>query len=203
MRFSYTVLMIVFIGCIPPQQMIDPSIPQVLVHYPLPAVPVSTENPPSEISMALFITSDGSVTKVRLTKGSCGPTWDSLAIQTIMRWQFVPARLSDKPISTWFHLRAPIRYMRPESLLLAEIVCDTQEMIDSMYGALKAGQDFSELAQLHSVVPSRENKGEIGVVNIYCYSESLQKELTNLEPDEFTPPLKYGERFIIFKRLKK
>jgi hypothetical protein len=203
MRFIYATLMVVLIGCVPPQHLSDPSIPQVLVHYPLPAIPVSIENPPTELSMALFITSEGAVTKVWLTKGSCGPTWDSLAIQTIMRWQFVPARVSDKPISTWYHLRAPIRYMKPVSLLLAEIVCNTQEMIDSMYGELKAGHDFSELAALHSVVPSHEHYGIIGEVNIFCYPEVIQTDLTTLGPDEFTPPLKYGERFIIFKRLKK
>jgi hypothetical protein len=203
MRFSYVVLMIIFIGCIPPEQYIDPSLPQVLVHYPLPAIPVSIQNPPTEISMAMFITSEGVVTKVMLTKGSCGPTWDSLAMQTIMRWQFVPARVSNKPISTWFHLRAPIRYRHPESLLLAEIVCNTKKMIDSMYEELKTGHDFGELAKLHSVVPSRENNGAIGEINIFCYSEYIQQTLTYLEPDKFTLPLKYGERFIIFKRLKK
>jgi hypothetical protein len=120
-----------------------------------------------------------------------------------MRWQFVPAHMNDKPISTWFHLRAPIRYKNPEFFTLAEIVCNEKEKIDSMYQELQQGQDFGELAEQYSVISSREKKGEIGDVNIYCYPEYIRKQISLLGPNKFTQPLKYGERYIIFKRLNK
>jgi TonB family protein len=204
MRFFIVVIIIAaFIGCVPTQQIADTSIPQILVQDPLPALPESMQNTPSEISMALFITEDGSVTKVRLMKSSGSSSWDSLAVATILRWQFVPAHTNDKPISTWFHLRAPIRYMRPMYVTLAEIVCTTRERIDSVYKALKQEQDFNELAVSYSIDPSRGNKGVLGEMNIFCYPEQIRRILSDLEIDEFTKPIQYGDQFVIFKRLKK
>jgi len=201
--FIAVIIIAVFIGCVPTQQIADISIPQSLVQDPLPALPESIQDAPSEIFIALYIKEDGSVEKVRFVKGSGSIAWDSLAINTIMRWQFIPAHMNDKPISTWFHLRAPLHYKNPELFTLAEIVCNDRETIDSTYKELQQGQDFGELAERYSVVSSREKKGEVGNVNIYCYPEYIRKHLSFLGLNEFTPPLKYGERFIIFKRIKK
>lgn len=203
MKILIAASLIVLMGCIPPEQILDPSVPQILIQYPLPPIPPLVINPPSRISMALYIDSTGRVTKARLTNGSYGPAWDSLAIQTILRWQFVPARVNNKPISTWAHLRASIRYENPKPLLLAEIVCDDKETIDSIYQELVMGKNFGGLAKRFSVVASREHEGEIGEVNIYSYPEYIRDNLSLLEYDTITPPMKYGDRFIIFKRLKK
>jgi TonB family protein len=205
MRFFFVIIIIVvvFIGCIPTQQITDLSTPRVLVQDPLPAFPESIKDIPLEISMALFITEDGSVTQVRLMKSSGSSSWDSLAITTIMRWQFVPANINDKPISAWFHLRAPIRYMKPLYVTLAEIVCSTRERIDSVYEALRQEKDFNELAVCYSIDPSRGNKGVIGEVNIFCYPEQIRRIVSDLEIDEFTEPIQYGDQYVIFKRLKK
>lgn len=196
-------IIIVFIGCIPTQQVSEISIPQILVQDPLPALPEAVQNPPSEIAMALYIKEDGSVSRVRFVKGGVNTIWDSLATSTILRWQFVPARMNDKPINTWFYLKAPIRYQIPELFTLAEIVCDEKETIDSIYQELMHGQDFGELAQRRSVAPSREKKGEVGDVNIYCYPQNIRRHISLLGFNQITEPLKYGERYIVFKRLKK
>jgi len=202
MKLAIVIIIIsLFAGCVSTQQISEITIPQLLVQEPLPALPESIQNSPSEISMELYIKKDGSVEKVRLVKGSGDASWDSLASSTIIRWQFVPAQVNDKPISTWFHLRAPISYNIPKFFTLAEIVCNNKKTIDSMYKELHQGKDFGELAEHYSVASSREKKGEIGFVNIYCYPEYIRKNILHLGLNNFTEPLKYGDQFIIFKRL--
>jgi parvulin-like peptidyl-prolyl isomerase len=93
--------------------------------------------------------------------------------------------------------------MKPLYVTLAEIVCTTRERIDSVYKALKHEQDFNELAVSYSIDPSRGNKGVLGEMNIFCYPEQIRRILSDLEIDEFTKPIQYGDQFVIFKRLKK
>jgi hypothetical protein len=190
------------VGCSSLPQIAGTSIPQLLVQYPLPEIPTSVQKPPLEIYLALLINKDGSVAKVRFIDGSGSITWDSLAAITIKRWQFLPARINDQPVSTWFHLRAPLRYRKPLYLYLAKIECATIERADSVYKALEHGQDFNDLASRYSIDSSYTNRGVLGVVNIYCYPQNIRQYLFLLQIDEFTKPLKYGDQYIIFKRMK-
>ena len=202
MKYIYFILCLFYMGCAGLDQSVDPSIPHLLFQNPLPPLPESLQRPPDKISMMLFISKDGTVTNVRLILGSGIASWDSLAVSTIMRWQFVPARMNDKPVGAWFHMEASILYTIPEYCSLAEIVHHEKKVIDSIYTALIQGQDFSELATNYSTSPSRQNNGVLGKVNIYSYPNQIRRHLTHLKVDEFTKPLQYGEIYIIFKRIK-
>jgi len=153
--------------------------------------------------MVLFILEDGAVEKVRLRKASGDSAWDSLAVASIKQWRFVPARLDNHPVSAWYRLRITVRYGNPQYLSLAEILCATKEEADSVYEALKHGEDFGELAMHYSVAPSRAMKGILGEVDINLYSENIFGVIKRLSVEEFTKPIKYGNLFAIFKRLKK
>jgi TonB family protein len=155
------------------------------------------------MDMVLFILEDGSVNNIRLRKASGDAAWDSLAAASIRQWRFVPAHLENHPVSAWFRLRLMVRYANPQYLSLAEIMCPTKEKADSVYDALEKGEDFGELATLYSVAPSRERKGELGEVDINLYSENVCEVIKHLGVEEFTKPIKYGDLFAIFKRLKK
>ena len=73
----------------------------------------------------------------------------------------------------------------------------------SIYDALNQGREFSELVKLYSLDPSRENQGIIGEVNIYCYPEHVRHSLTRLDIEDYTKPILYGNKYVIFKRIKK
>ena len=182
------------------QQTTNTSIPQLLVQYPLPAIPSSIQKGPSEIHLALLINEDGSVAKVRILEGSINTKWDSLASMTIKQWRFLPPRIKEGPSSIWIHMQSPLHYTKPLYISLAEILCATKEEADSVHKALELGQDFNELALQYSIDPTRENRGELGKVNIYCYPEYVRQPLLDLEKDEFTLPIKYGDNYVIFKR---
>jgi parvulin-like peptidyl-prolyl isomerase len=195
--------MVYFVGCAPMRQIDNTSVPQLLLKHPLPPIPESFSRLSFDLDVVLFILEDGSVSKGRLLKGSDDASWDSLAIASIKQWRFTPARTDNQPISTWFHLRTKVRYADLQIMNLAEILCTTSEEADSVYEALELGHDFGELAMRCSVDPSREMKGILGEVNINMYPEDIFKSIGKLAIDTYTKPMKYGDLYVVFKRLKK
>jgi len=192
-----------FIGCSSTQQTSDDSLPQLLKRTPLPVVPTTITQPYFELDMVLYVLDDGSVNNVRLLKGSGDGKWDTLAVASVKKWQFIPAHLNDKPISTWHHIKTQVRYANPHYCCLAEIVCSTQEIADSVYRALEEGKDFGVLAMQYSTAPSREKKGVLGEVDVNLYPENVCQILQDLSKEEYSKPIKYGDQFVIFKRMKK
>lgn len=189
------------LGCSSMPYVTDTSIPQLLIQYPLPPVPESMTRPEFQIDMILFILEDGSVGKARLLKGVGDESWDTLAVATIKKWRFTAARMENQPISTWYRLKTTVRSAVPVNMTLAEILCTSADVADSVHEALKQGKDFSELAVKYSVSPSRDKKGMLGDVNINIYPENIRKILGRLSPNDFTRPAKYGDLYAIFKRL--
>jgi len=185
------------------QQVNDASVPQLLLKHPLPPIPESFSRTSFDLDVVLFILEDGSVSKARLLKGSDDASWDSLAIASIKLWRFTPARTGNQPISTWFHLRTNVRFAELQMMNLAEILCTTPEEADSIYEAIQQGRDFSELAMRYSIAPPREMNGILGEVNINMYPENIYKSIGKLAINAYTKPIKYGDLYVIFKRLNK
>jgi TonB family protein len=185
------------------KQTSDASAPQLLLKHPLPTIPESFSRAPIDLDVVLFILEDGSVGKARLLKGSEDASWDSLALASIRQWRFAPARTENQPISTWFHLRTKVRYANLQIMNLEEILCTRPEEADSVYEAIEHGNDFGDLAMRYSVDPSREMKGMLGEVNINMYPENISMSIEKLAINAYTKPMKYGDLYVIFKRLKK
>ena len=204
MKFGIFLLCIVcLIGCSSMKQVSDASAPQLLLKHPLPLLPESFSRLSFDLDIVLFILEDGSVSKARLLKGSDDASWDSLAVASIKQWRFTPARTGNQPFSTWFRLRTTVIYAKLQIMNLAEILCTTQEEADSVYEAIEQGHDFGELAMRYSVDPSREMKGMLGEVNINMYPEDIFGSLKKLDINAYTKPIKYGDLYVIFKRLEK
>ena len=192
-----------FIDCSSTQQTTDDSLPQLIKRSPLPVIPATITQPYFELDMVLYVLENGSVSDVRMLKGSGDSTWDTLAVASIKGWQFIPAHLNDHPVSTWHHIKTQVRYANPQYCCLAEIVCATKEEADSVYKALEEGKDFGTLATQYSTAPSREKKGVLGEVDVNLYPENICQIIQKLSREEYSKPVKYGEQFVIFKRMKK
>jgi len=191
-----------FIGCSTTQQTTDDSIPQLLMRTPLPLIPATILQPYFEMDMVLHILEDGSVDHVKMRKASGDADWDTLAIASILQWKFTPARFEGQAVSTWYHLRTTVRYANPKYCCLAEIVCATQNDADTVYAALEQGEDFGKLALQYSTAPSKEKNGLLGEIDVNLFPESICKVLRELSKDEFSKPVKHGDKFIIFKKMK-
>jgi parvulin-like peptidyl-prolyl isomerase len=204
MKLTILLLCLVcLIGCSPIKEISDGSVPQLLIQSPLPPFPNTLAHPVFELETVMFIMEDGTVGKTRMLKGSGDAAWDSLALSSMKQWRFTPARMENKPIGSWFHMQSTLRYASPQYMNLAEILCTTEEEADSVYRAIEQGQNFNELAMRCSVDPSREMSGILGEVNINLYPENIRKPLGKLNMNEYTEPIKYGDLYAIFKRLKK
>lgn len=191
-----------FIGCSSTQQTTDDSFPKLLTRTPLPVIPSTVIQPYFELDMVLFILEDGTVANIRLRRASGDAAWDSLAVASIKQWRFTAARFENRSVSTWFRLKLTVKYANPIYLPLAEILCNREEDADSVYAALERGEDFGELAMKYSAAPSRLMRGLLGEVDINLYAENIFKAIHQLSVGEFTKPLKFGEQFVIFKRLQ-
>jgi hypothetical protein len=205
MRIAIILLCIVcFVGCSSMKQVPDGSVPQLLMKHPLPPIPATFSRLSFDLDVVLFILEDGSVSKARLLKGSNDASWDSLAVASIKHWRFTPARtVENQPISTWFHLRTIVRYAELQVMNLEEILCTTQEEADTVHKAIEQGRDFGDLAMRYSVDPSREMRGVLGEVNINMFPEDIYKSLEKLSINACTKPMKYGDLYVIFKRVMK
>jgi TonB family protein len=203
MKFALCLLCLVCLaGCSSMKQVPEGSMPQLLVQSPLPLIPVSISKLTFNLDIVLFVLEDGTIGKARMLQGSGDAEWDTLALNSMKQWRFAPARSNNQPISTWYHMKNTLRYDTPRILNLAEILCTTAEEADTVYTAIEEGQNFGDLAMWHSVDPSREMKGLIGDMNINLYPENIRKHLSKLLPQEYTAPIKYGDLYVIFKRMK-
>lgn len=189
------------LGCASVEQTINTSKPRLLFQLPLPEFPKSITSPPSKLDIALLVAEDGSVLEAQLLKSSGDDNWDTEAKLTMLQWKFSPAYKNNKPIQLWLRLKAHVKYEEPIIISLAEILCETSEKADSIYKALKEGQDFGKLAEEHSIALTRNNKGLVGKVNLHSYTKEIKQALHNLSKDNFTQPLQYGDYYIILKKM--
>jgi hypothetical protein len=141
------------------------------------------------------------VEKVIIRKGSGVASWDSAARNTIKQWRFSPARLENQPISTWYYIHTTLRSAFPIYMTLAEVRCNTLAQIDSAYEQLASGKQLPELITPCSIDTVHGTKPGIATVNIYQYPESIRNILVKLNIHEFSHPIPYGDRFVIFQRL--
>jgi hypothetical protein len=188
-------------GCAIFQQTAENNIaPQLLMQYPLPALTQPSYRPNLKIEMDLYIMEDGSVGKVNLIKGSGDNDWDSLAIKSIFNWKYSPAHVDHHFVKIWLHQEALVQSKYPEYLVLTEILCPTLDNANSIYTALQNGKNFDELSALKSVLLDKDTASNLGKVDIHLYPEYIFSELSYLEKEQFTKPLKYGDKYVIFIR---
>jgi TonB family protein len=179
----------------------DLTLPLLVYQHPLPAFPKPLTASTMRVPLEIHVSKEGTVTSVQLLSGSGIAEWDSAAAAAIMKWRYTPARAADRPIGLWLRQTAVVRFSDPKYMILAEIVCNCKERVDSAYQLLISGGTFAEAAQRFSGADSRTTGGRLGTVNIQIYPEAVKNRISGLEKNEFTPPIPYGDRFAIFMRL--
>lgn len=188
-------------GCSSSKYASDIIPPELLYQYPLPSFPQQLFAPTLRIPLEIHVEKDGSVSDVRIMKGSGDRDWDSSVVSTIRQWKYSPAHIGTTPVSIWVRQTAVVQFTDPQFVSLAEIVCKTAEDADSSFISISRGEEFSDIVKKYSVAESRHKMGVIGNVNIQIYPERIKKILASIKEDQFTKPLQFGDNYIIFKRL--
>jgi len=155
----------------------------------------------SELDLRILVADDGSVQKAEILNPSGDAAWDELAGSRMKQWKFSPAIQKGKPIAMWINFHAHVKCEAPVYIGLAEIVCETAMVADSVYALLKAGKAFDALVSTYSISHSKENHGDLGQVDISRYGEKVRRVLRGLDENGYSEPLAMGEHFVIFKRL--
>jgi TonB family protein len=175
--------------------------PKLIKQYPLPALTQNIYKDNFEFFCEMMIDANGDVERVKLLSTSGDEIWDTLAVQSLLKWKYQPAIYDGSPIKMLVRTKITVVFTGALILSLAEIELDNYQLADSVYKELQRGKDFSELVSKFSISSSKNNKGMLGEVNIKLYAKNISNALSQLKPGEYTQPLNYGEHFIIFKRL--
>jgi PPIC-type PPIASE domain/Gram-negative bacterial TonB protein C-terminal len=176
--------------------------PELIQESPLPPIPLSLYKTPFVLDLNLYILEDGSVNEVVIRNNIGDQQWLALAKETIMKWKYTPALSDNKPVSTWISQKAIVQVEDPVFYTLAEIEFDSVDTAEYVYKMLQDNKDFESLAQRYSVVPSGKVGGILGKVNVMVYPQNIRNEILKMSYNDFTEPLKYGNRYVIFKRLE-
>lgn len=176
------------------------SLPTLLEHVELPPIPQRIID--FRLVIKMLIDENGKVTKAYLLKGSGLHDWDSLAINSIKKWKYEAARLEDKPVSIWLVQKVKVQFESPCCIILSQIVCNSYDTANVVMKKLKEGKDFGELASAYSCDSSKTAKGFIGPKDVYRYTLEICRVLKKLSINEYTQPLEFGKRYVIFKRMK-
>lgn len=199
MKSLVIVAVLIFMGCgVQEQTLLENRLPQLILQDPLPPV-VSRGGIELRIDLRLLIDKSGKVAYAELVSPAVDPTWDSLAREIIYRWKFSPAIVNGTPVRIWIRFPAIVRFAEPKIMELAEIVCDSRAVADSLYAILSSGGNFEEIAKRFSGSESAAQGGYLGKVNIRRYPDEVQKVLSRLKEKDITPPIKLGNRYIILK----
>ena len=200
MKPAVIIMVAIFIGCSAQEQaLLQDKLPQLILQDPLPPL-VSGAGRELRMDLRLLIDEKGNVAYAELVRAAVDPAWDSLARAVIYRWKFSPALANGKPFRVWMRFPAIVQFAEPKIMELAEIVCESRAIADSLYMLLHWGDDFSVIAKKHSRSESALQGGLLGKVNIRRYPKEVQEVLTDVRDGAFTSPLRLGNHFIIFKR---
>ena len=176
-------------------------LPQLIVQEPFPPMSEALFKTRHDVELKIQVADNGNVLKAELLDPTGDSEWDSLALTRIGKWRFSPAMRAGKPMQMWITIHAQIKFDDPITMHLAELVCPSSSVADSVYGLLLAGEDFYRLASVVSTGATIAMEGDLGEVDIHRYRQEVQKTLVSLREDHFTKPLEMGDHFVIFKRL--
>jgi hypothetical protein len=189
-------------GCSSTQNNESYQQPVLIQQTRFPVLPQSVISSEIKLKVNLLIDEKGSVVDAKFEEGIGNEQWETAAIDSIKQWKYLPAKLNGNPIGAARTETIKIQAGNPIYMTLAIIEFDSQDIADSAYDLLKKGEDlqniisqyFNENAQGREILKGNN-------VDIYRYPESISGSLANLKDNEFTEPLLYGRKFVIFMRL--
>ncbi len=200
--FFFIVVPLIAFGCASTQPVDMPDrLPHLVEQEPFPPLPDGSFQNRLLFDLRLQVAEDGSVSKGEILNPSGDPVWDSVALTKIKKWVFSPAIHNGKPMTMWINIAARVKYEEPVIMRLAEIVCPTSVIADSVRGLLDSGKDFALLASSFSVSQSKDQGGNLGQIDICRYRDEVRKVLADMSENEVSQPVVVGQKYVIFKRL--
>jgi TonB family protein len=204
MKGLIVVLLVLCAGCAVTEEVGQPvERPELVSLTPLPARSHQRIEQGLRLEVMMHVTKDGLVDDAELHNSSGDLAWDSMAVDAIKKWRFRAARRNSVPVDVWIRQQVTVEFQEPVFMCLSELICSTLEEADSMVALLKGGADFLVLARRSG---GRLLMGEPGFtpgVDLAIFPPAVSNELRKLEEGRITPPLRVGDKYIIYKRVAK
>jgi parvulin-like peptidyl-prolyl isomerase len=89
------------------------------------------------------------------------------------------------------------------SFHLLWIFLRSQAQADEVAGRIAAGEDFSKLAEMYSMDPSRARGGDIGARPLGTLPQSVEDIVATMSPGDVTDPIVHDNYYVIIKLLNK
>lgn len=202
-RLSLCIL-VLFSGCASTQLPdISTDQPELISTAPLPAITSAAPVLGLKLSVLLHVAENGTVTEVKLLSSGGTPEWDSLAVHSIMKWRFTEPRRDGVPVSLWIRKIVIVQIQERMVRNIGELVAATRREADSLYSLIENGAAFESLAGQVREGPSGKPGGYLGSVDLAVFPQHVREALQKLREDEVTHPLRIGDKYVIYKRLKK
>ncbi len=168
----------------------------------LPTLPKNVTSSELKLDVNLLIDEKGSIVDAKFVNGSGNKQWDAFAIDSIKQWKYLPAKLYGKPVRAARNEIVLVKAGDPIYMSLVMIEFDSLDLADSAYDLLEKGEELQSVVSKYSYGITQGRETILGNnVDIQSYPEAISRELAKLDENEFTEPLMYKRKFVIFKRL--
>jgi protein TonB len=190
---AISITLLLFAGCGVTQEVAAPTEYVELVSMmPLPPITLSSYQTGMRLNVLIHILPDGTVEDARMLRSSGDVEWDSLALQSMRQWRYVPYRRDGVPVDVWFRQQVVLKIQEPTVQTIGELISSSLFEADSLYALLEKGADLDSLF-----------RRSIGTFDIARYPKNVRDALSRLDPGESTSPLRRGEEYVIYKRFEK
>jgi TonB family protein len=176
-----------------------------LREYTPPQLPEKTllSREKAEVLLSLRIDEEGNVRRASVLRTSGEAPLDSAAVAAARSWKYYPASKAGKPLPIVIEQKVSFATKLTESISFYEIVVDTKELADSLWGVLNAGGDFSEVAAKFSTAPTATNKGLRDNVRYDAMPNILRVTLDRLSAGNMSNPVELPDgKYTIVKKSK-
>ncbi len=202
-RYLLALVLLVALGCGPSYEIATDIEPPELISYtPLPPFHPLPDNRVLKLSVLLCVKEDGTVEHARMLSSSGDAAWDSLVEKSVLTWRYAPPMRNGVPTDVWVHQQIVVQFEEPILMSLSRISASSQSQADSLYTLLERGADFDALASQFSVRMPEGQSGFLGTVDIRTFAPRVREALANLHEGSYTHPLRSGNSYVIYKRLK-
>ena len=197
-------LLVWFLGCSTPHEIShDISPPELTSYVPLPPFRILPDNRPLKLRIMMCVREDGSVEHVRFLQSSGDKDWDSLAERTIMQWRYAPPLRDGVPTDVWVNQQIVVQFDDPILMSLMQISSPSKGVADSLYSLLVQGASFENLALESAGALMAPRGGYLGTIDIRTCAPRVRDALKLLHEGGYTHPLRVGDSYVIYKRIKK
>ena len=203
-KYLIAFLLAGLLGCGPSSEIsrdIEP--PELISYVPLPPFHVVPGNRALRLRITMCVREDGTVEHARFVQSSGDPDWDSLAVRTITQWRYAPPLRNGVPTDVWVNQQIVVQFDEPILMSLLQLSSPNKSQADSLYALLQNGADFETLVKEFAGAFPNQRGGFLGTVDIRTCAPRIREALKELHEGDITRPLRSGDNYVIYKRLKK